>query len=130
MNELDLSKYTLLIAEDNESNFNYFRLSLKKTGINIIRALNGQEAVELCEQNPQINIVFMDGMMPSLNGYDATPLIHQFRPDLPVILITAFVSPASMHDAISNGCNDYLAKPIGPEAVLSTLTKWLPSIND
>jgi len=130
MNELDLSKYTLLIAEDNESNFNYLRLSLKKTGITIIRALNGQEAFELCELHPEINIVFMDGMMPSLSGYDATPLIHQIRPELPVILITAFVSPASMHEALSNGCNDYLSKPIGPEAILSTLTKWLPASSD
>ncbi len=125
MNSPDFSKHTILIAEDNESNFNYFKLSLKKTGIQILRAVNGQEATELCEKHPEIDLVFMDGMMPSMNGYDATPIIHQLRPELPVILITAFVSPASMHDALSHGCNDYLSKPIGPEAIISTITKWI-----
>lgn len=129
MNATDFSAYTLLIAEDNESNFNYFKISLRKSGIKIVRASNGQEAVQLVESDPSIDIVFMDGMMPLMSGYDATPLIHQLRPELPVLLITAFVSPASMHDAVSRGCNDYLAKPISPDTILSALTKWLKSSN-
>lgn len=130
MDDIDFSNNTLLIAEDNESNFNYLRISLRKTGIKIHRAVNGQEAVELCEKYPEIDLVFMDGMMPSMTGYDATRLIHEMRPDLPVILITAFVSPASLHEAYSTGCNDYLAKPIGPDAIMSTLTKWLKNPKD
>jgi CheY-like chemotaxis protein len=67
----------------------------------------------------------MDGMMSQMTGYDATREIRKFRPDVPIIMLTAYVSQASIRDAVMSGCNDYMAKPIGPEELLTMLQKWL-----
>jgi CheY-like chemotaxis protein len=70
-------------------------------------------------------MIIMDGMMPLKTGYDATREIRNFRPELPIILLTAHVSQGSIRDAVLSGCNDYLAKPIGPKELLTVLKKWL-----
>lgn len=123
--EEDFSNYTVLIAEDNDSNFIYFKIGLKKTGITILRAKDGIDAVELCKQHPEISIVIMDGMMPEMTGYEATKAIKAFRPELPVILVTAFFSTDVTRDALQNGCDDFLSKPISPDTLRSVIHKWL-----
>lgn len=125
MERSDYSQYTLLIAEDNEENFAYFRMGLKRTGINILRAKNGVEAVEMCKNHPEISIVFMDGMMPEMSGFQASKNIRAFNPNIPIILITAFFSSASILDSIAGGCSDYIAKPVSPEVMMAMLKKYL-----
>lgn len=126
MAQPDYSEFTLLIAEDNDANFSYANIGLKRTRINVIRAKNGLEAVEMCKTNPDINIIFMDGMMPEMSGFQASKNIRTFRPDLPIILITAFFSSATILESIAGGCNDYIAKPVSPEVLLAILKKYLP----
>jgi two-component system, cell cycle response regulator DivK len=125
MDKMDFSDSTVLIAEDNTANFSLFQLSLAKTGVKVLHAADGKVAVDICLSHPEIGMVFMDGMMPSLNGYEATREIRKFRPGLPIVLITAFVSSKSIQEAIANGCNDYIAKPISPETLRAVLNKWL-----
>ena len=125
VSEEDFSNHTVLIAEDNDSNYAYFKIGLKKTGIHILRAKDGFEAIQLCKENPEISIVIMDGMMPGMTGYTATKTIKEFRPELPIILVTAFFGSTSPHEALVNGCNDFLAKPISPDALRAIIHKWL-----
>jgi len=116
---------TILIAEDDDTNFEYIVQTYKNTGLVILRAANGEEAVSMCAGHPEIRMVLMDGMMPVMTGYDATRAIRKQRPDLPVVVLTAYVSHKSIRDAVMSGCNDYLAKPIGPEELLMVLKKWM-----
>jgi CheY-like chemotaxis protein len=125
MENFNFKGRTLLIAEDNDDNFDYFYLTCKRTGVSVFRAKNGIEAVALCRDHPEIQMVIMDGMMPGMTGFDATKEIKNFRPELPIIMITAYVNPASMHAAISGGVNDFLAKPIGSDELMIILDKWL-----
>jgi len=120
----DFSSFTLLIAEDNEQNYQYFELALKATGIKIIRAKNGAEAITQC-QTSHPDLVLMDAMMPEVSGFEATRLIKATHPALPVIMLTAYANPSSIREAVSVGCNDYMAKPITKDILFSYIHKWL-----
>ncbi|MCD4664701.1 MAG: PAS domain S-box protein, partial [Bacteroidales bacterium] len=81
----DWSEKVILVAEDEDSNFELVRAALLKSNVKIERAKNGIEAVELCTKNESINLVLMDIRMPVMNGYEATKQIKAEKPDLPVI---------------------------------------------
>ena len=117
--------YTILIAEDNVSNFDYIKNTFRTTGLTILHAANGKEAVDYCLAHPEIRLVLMDGMMPEMTGYEATIEIRKFRTELPIVLLTAYVSQPSIRDAVISGCTDYLAKPIGTDELLTVLKKWI-----
>jgi len=70
--EIDWSNKTILIAEDEEVNFAYLQTALINTKVNIIRARNGEEAVEQAKINPLIELILMDIKMPKMNGLEAT----------------------------------------------------------
>jgi CheY-like chemotaxis protein len=125
----DFSGFTILVAEDDFVQNEYVRDLFQPTGLNILRASNGEEAIKSCRENPNIDLVLMDGMMPRVTGFDAAREIRKFRPDLPIILVTAYVSRASFREAVSSGCSDYLAKPVGPEELTACLVKWLKHRN-
>ncbi|MFZ4462968.1 MAG: PAS domain S-box protein [Bacteroidales bacterium] len=112
----------ILIAEDDESNFFVLEIVIKKTmGARVIRAVNGIEAIEYCRNNPAITLVLMDIKMPEIDGLEATGIIKKFRPDLPIIAITAYAMTGDEHKALSAGCDDYLAKPISMKALVAKL---------
>ena len=115
----------ILIAEDDEFSFQCLEIILKKENLRYIHAKNGQEAVELCRQNPKVNLVLMDIKMPVMNGYEATRQILKFRPDLPVVAQTAHGYTDNKYEALSNGCADYLTKPITKKALMQVLNKYL-----
>jgi PAS domain S-box-containing protein len=116
---------TLLIAEDENSNFMLLEVLLKGTGINIIRAINGKEAVEFCKNNPHIDLVMMDLKMPIMDGYEATRLIMEFRPDLPIIALTAYSTKVDRDKALASGCSDFISKPFKRELFLAKINEQL-----
>jgi len=103
---------TILIAEDEQSNFDFLKILLTRMNIRVLWAKDGIEAVSLCESDPAINLVLMDIKMPLLNGYEATRRIKKIRPDLPVIAQTAYAMLSDKQDAEKAGCDGYLSKPI------------------
>ncbi|MBN2807079.1 MAG: PAS domain S-box protein [Prolixibacteraceae bacterium] len=115
---------TILIAEDDESNFYYLNELLSGYGYTIIRARNGVEAIDICRTNKLINMVFMDIKMPVLDGFEATRAIKQFLPTLPIIAQTAFAMADDKETALAKGCDDYLSKPIDPELLFSKIKKF------
>jgi len=126
MNSPDFSNYKVLIAEDDLINYKHIESVLKKTQIEIIHAKNGEKAVSLFNQNPNIDLVIMDVMMPVMNGFDATEKIKAKQPAVPVIFLTAFVTQDSIRQAVASGCNDYLSKPIRQDVLITVMCKWLP----
>ncbi len=120
------SQLTILVAEDEEYNFLYVYEVTKKLNIRLIRAYNGQMAVELCQQNPDIDIVLMDVSMPVMDGYQATRLIKKEFPNLPVIIQTAHLQSSEKDQAFKGGCDFFLNKPIARAELLGAFRKFAP----
>lgn len=103
-------KLTILIAEDNESNYRLFQSILRKE-YSLIHAWDGQEAIEkFKEHRPQI--ILMDINMPRMDGYEATKEIRKLSADVPIIAITAFAYASDEQRVLENGFNGYMSKPI------------------
>jgi CheY-like chemotaxis protein len=119
------SDYTILIAEDEDTNFVYLETALEKTEVTILRAKNGKEAVEMTKVNPMIDLILMDIKMPLMNGIEATRSIKSFRKDLPIIAQTAFAMEEDRRNCAAVGCDDFMAKPIRYKILCETLSKYL-----
>lgn len=122
---LKSSSRTILVAEDEESNYALVNAILKPRGFNIIRAKNGKAAVELCNSNPDIDLVLMDIKMPLMDGFEAAREILKNRSGLPVIAQTAYAHPSDRSRALETGFADYLAKPFNKEQLLDVIVKYL-----
>lgn len=115
-------KATLLIAEDNESNFTLFYAMLKE--FNILHARNGREAVELYRDHHP-DLILMDLKMPEMDGYEATRQIRTVDTGIPIIAVTAFAFAEDEHRVEESGFNAYVPKPIKPVELLKTISKFL-----
>jgi signal transduction histidine kinase/CheY-like chemotaxis protein len=118
------SNKTILIAEDDDSNFRFFTMTLSETNINIIRAKNGIEAVEK-SVNKDINMILMDIKMPEMDGLEATERIKKENPDITIIAQTAFAMENDKELSLEAGCNAYIQKPIQKVKLLSLMNKFL-----
>lgn len=124
---LDWSDKLILVAEDVDSNYFLIQTILKKTGVQVQWAKNGQEAYEMCRKNYEIDLVLMDIQMPVMNGYDATREIKKIRPSLPVIAQTAYAMSGEKEKSIDAGCDDYIPKPLKKKELLSRIYRFFPS---
>lgn len=118
-------KSTILIAEDEEVNYLFIKEMLKQSGVKLMCAKNGREAIEICSDRPEIDLVLMDIKMPIVNGYDATKEIKKIRPDLPIIAQTAYALSGDEEKAIAAGCDDYISKPIKQDLLIAKLNKFI-----
>ncbi|MDD3723740.1 MAG: response regulator, partial [Lutibacter sp.] len=114
-------KFTILIAEDEESNFIYLNELLGVHNFKVIHAINGKEAVDLCAKNKEIGLVLMDINMPVLNGYEATKQIKKINPELPIVAQTAYTMTENKDAAKKAGFDGFLSKPIRK----SDLFEWI-----
>jgi len=117
----------ILIVEDELLNFELLKQLLTDTSstLNILYAENGQKAIELCKNNPEIDLVLMDLKMPVLNGYEATKKIKEFRKTLPIIAQTAYAEPEEKEKAMQAGCDEFTSKPINISELLKKMRKFL-----
>ncbi|NWJ52384.1 MAG: response regulator [Bacteroidetes bacterium] len=111
---------TLLVAEDEDSNFMLIEEQLLNLDFNIIRAKNGIEAVDICKLQ-YVDMVLMDIKMPLLDGYEATKQIRVFKPNLPIIAQTAYSTDNDKNRAFESGCSDFITKPIKQELLISKI---------
>jgi signal transduction histidine kinase/CheY-like chemotaxis protein len=115
----------ILIAEDEEDNYRFLDAVLHNTEAQILRAKNGQEAIDLCKNINKIDIVLMDIKMPIVNGYDATIEIRKYRSNLPIIAQTAFSSQEEIIKCQQVGCDDYITKPIDINILIEKINRLL-----
>jgi two-component system cell cycle response regulator DivK len=115
----------ILIAEDVESNYLYLKAVFSKLNANVFWAKNGLEVLDICEKEEIMDLVLMDLQMPEMNGYEATQILKQRYPDLPVVAQTAFAMSDDREKALDAGCDDYLAKPIKSKDLLNIAEKYL-----
>ena len=112
---------TILVAEDDNLNFLLFQKIIQLRNYNIIRAVNGQEAVDICINNPDIDLVLMDIKMPVMNGFDALEEIKAIRPALIVIAQTAYSSSEDEEKILKAGFYGYITKPINREKLFEII---------
>ena len=128
----DLAGVKILMAEDNDLNAEIAMVQLEELGIHITRASDGKEALKIFASNQPgtFDIIFMDIMMPKMNGYEATKAIRalQNRPDartIPIIAMTANAFAEDVQASLDAGMNDHLSKPIVIDEVVKTIARNL-----
>ncbi len=120
----NIKKKTVLIVEDDEASYLYLKILLEKENIKIYRAGDGREAIRLATEN-DIDLVLMDAKLPVMNGYEATQEILKVKPDLPVIMQTAYAFEGDREKALSAGCAGYIAKPFSGQELWEVVSKYL-----
>lgn len=119
---VNLQGETVLIVEDVEWNYKFLEILLiSYCNAKTLWAQNGIEAVNLCKEHPEIKLVLMDIQMPEMNGYEATRLIKELRPALPVIAQTAYVMPNEKEKCFIAGCQGFISKPIRKEELFKVI---------
>ncbi len=117
----NIKALTVLIAEDEKVNNQFFEAIFNNTFKQIIYVETGQKAIEACRNNPEIDLILMDVKMPVMNGYTATREIRKFNKEIIIIAQTAFGLKEDREKAIEAGCNDYIAKPINKELLFEKI---------
>ena len=120
---------TILIAEDDNINFLLFQKMMQNKNYKIIRAVNGQEAVDICLTNPNIDLVLMDIKMPIMTGFEALEQIRPMRLNLPIIAQTAYSSSEDKIKIEEAGFNGYISKPLSREILFDLINKYLNQKN-
>ncbi|MBK7962808.1 MAG: response regulator [Bdellovibrionales bacterium] len=117
----------ILIVDDDVRNIFALTSALEQKGATILVARNGQECLDKLDQDPLIDLVLMDIMMPEMNGYEATQRIRrQSRfATLPIIAVTAQAMVDDQEKCITAGVNDYISKPVDLEKLQSMIRVWI-----
>ena len=119
----------ILIVDDNAINLTVAEGLLKPLQMKIDTALSGKEAIEKISEK-QYDMIFMDHMMPELDGVETTHIIRRMHPEydmVPIIALTANVVEETRFMFLSEGMNDFVAKPIELRMIISVIKRWLPS---
>lgn len=123
--KFDWTNKTVLVAEDEESNYVLLQYILQGTNVTIQWVKNGEEAVDYCQSNGDVDLILMDIKMPVMNGLTATQLIKKSNKNLPVIALTAFAAENDREESINAGCSDYMSKPIDADNLMLLMHKHL-----
>jgi len=115
----------VLIAEDEEVNYEYLKFVLERAGMNTLWASNGKYAVEYFNENQNIDLVLMDIKMPVMNGHEATRIIRGFNKDIRIIAQTAYASEEDKKNALEAGCDDFIGKPIKKDKLLELISNYI-----
>jgi CheY-like chemotaxis protein len=121
----------VLIVDDDVRNIFALTSGLERHRLTVIHAESGRQGIELLQQNPDVDLVLMDIMMPEMDGYETTRAIRQiprFR-NLPIIALTAKAMKGDREKCLQAGASDYIPKPIVLEELVTLLRVWLPQVN-
>ena len=118
---------TVLVADDDVRNIFSLTKSLEQHGMKVLSATDGKEALQVLSENPDVDVVLMDMMMPEMDGYESTKRIRQiprYR-SLPVLAVTAKAMLGDREKCMQAGASDYISKPVDIDQLLSLLRVWL-----
>src|SRR5512133_828394 len=125
-NNLALEGKNIVIVEDDIPSIRYYETLLRNSGASVIVLHTGKEFIDYINSgNPPIDLVFMDFLIPLVNGIDCIRMFRKERKGVPVIMITAYSSEQTKTEAYLAGCNEYVLKPIYPEKIFFLIEKYL-----
>ncbi|MFG2265570.1 HAMP domain-containing protein [Streptomyces sp. NPDC048720] len=120
---------TVLVVDDDARNL--FALSgiLELHGFRVLHAENGRKGIDTLVNNPDVELVLMDVMMPEMDGYTATAEIRRMPQyaDLPVIAVTAKAMQGDREKSLASGASDYVTKPVDTQDLIACVRRWLPA---
>ncbi|HET8895583.1 MAG TPA: response regulator, partial [Gaiellaceae bacterium] len=119
----------VLIVDDDVRNVFALTSVLEANGMDVVFAENGREGIETLRENPDVDLVLMDIMMPEMDGYEAMEAVRRM-PDfeqLPIISLTAKAMKGDRERSIASGASDYITKPVDNDQLLSLMRVWLYS---
>ncbi len=126
INDIHLANKNIVIVEDDIPSIKYYETLLKSTGADVRVFRNGKDFVDFISSNTaKIDLVFMDFLVPLVNGIECMRIFRKERKDVPVLMLTAYASEQSKTEAYLAGCNEYVLKPIYPDKIISLLEKYL-----
>jgi len=117
-------KLKVLIVEDDETSEIFLSILTKSFGEVILKACSGVEAINICRNNPDLDLILMDIRMPEMGGYEATRHIRQFNEKVIIIAQTAYGLSGDREKAMEAGCNDYISKPINKLQLIELVNKY------
>jgi len=122
-----LRNKNVLVVDDDIRNIYSLTNALEEEGMNCVTAENGKIAVQLLKENPGIDIILMDIMMPEMDGFEATKEIRSIGKfnKLPIIALTAKAMKGDREKCLDADMSDYIAKPVNIEQLLSLMRVWL-----
>lgn len=122
-----LNNKTVLIADDDVRNIFSLTKALEQHKMKVLAATDGKEALQMLKENPLIDIVLMDMMMPEMDGYESTKEIRKIPAykQLPVLAVTAKAMMGDREKCIAAGASDYISKPVDIDQLISLLRVWL-----
>ena len=125
--DIQLSGRRALIVDDDVRNIFALTALLERQGMEVVHAESGRDALELLHDNPSIEVVLMDIMMPGMDGYEAMAGVRRIGgfENLPIIALTAKAMKGDREKCLEAGASDYIAKPVDPEQLLALLRAWL-----
>ena len=122
-NSIENIKLKILIVDDDEYVITYLGIVLEDFMREILIAKTGVEAVEICKNNSDIDLVLMDIKIPEIDGYMATRKIREFNKDVFILAQTAYAQYGDRIKCLESGCNDYIPKPIDKERLHEIISK-------
>lgn len=124
---LKFDNVSIMIVEDEDTNYHLLEKILTPYNAKITRAKNGREAVDFIKKRNHTDLILMDIALPKMNGMDATKNIKSFSPDIRIIAQTACVMEGDKENCLKAGCDDFISKPIRKEELLSKISMLLTS---
>jgi len=117
--------YSVLLVEDDKFNAEYIKEILEHTGITLIKATNAAQAIDMVSSGETIHLILMDIGLPDMDGYEAIGRIKAIRPDVKIIVQTAYATNKDKCKAYEAGCQDYISKPIGKNVLIARMQKQI-----
>jgi CheY-like chemotaxis protein len=119
-----MNKLKILIAEDDIISQRLLTEMIKIFSSKVLTVWNGLKAVEICRNQPDIDLILMDIRMPKMDGLEAARQIRQFNDKVIIIAQTAYTLTNDMLKAIDAGCDDYISKPINRNLLMALINKY------
>lgn len=104
----------VLLLEDEESIRGFVRINLKRSGMEVVEAETGEEALQLAERETDIDIALLDVMLPTISGFDVCRELRRTYPRMGIIMLTAKAQDTDKVEGLELGADDYVAKPFSP----------------
>jgi len=126
INDLQLSNKRIVIVEDDQPSIRYYETLLRNSGADLKILCNGKEFIDYINlEDERIDLVFMDFLIPLINGIECLRIFRKSRKNVPVLMLTAYSSEQCKTEAYLAGCNEYVLKPIYPEKIFFLIEKYL-----
>jgi CheY-like chemotaxis protein len=124
---IDATGKKILLVDDDPSSLLFLSKIIEKTGATIFMAGSGSEAINICNQQPAIDLVFMDIRMPGMDGYEVASHFKAKYPFMPVVAQTAYAMPEEIRKSTIAGFDSHITKPLKQSEVFASIKRfcWL-----